>query len=79
MIGSTRIISIAMAAALLPTVSGYAQTIDPAIARELAHTWAIDNHAHPVLAPPSDKTDKDFDALAGRCDGAGIRSGCVAP
>ncbi len=63
MIGSTRIVSIAMAAALLPTVSGYAQTIDPAIARELAHTWAIDNHAHPVLAPPSDKTDKDFDAL----------------
>ena len=63
MIGSTRIVPIAMAAALLPTVSGYAQTIDPAIARELAHTWAIDNHAHPVLAPPSDKTDKDFDAL----------------
>src|ERR1700751_553837 len=63
MIGATRIISIAMVAALLPTVSGYAQTTDPAIARELLHTWAIDNHARPVLAPPSDKTDKEFDAL----------------
>jgi uncharacterized protein len=63
MIGSARIISIAMAAALLSTVSAYSQTIDPAIARELAKTWAIDNHAHPVLAPPNDSTDKDFDAL----------------
>jgi uncharacterized protein len=63
MIGSARITLITTAAILLATVSGYAQAIDPAIARELAHTWAIDNHAHPVLAPPSDKTDKDFDAL----------------
>ena len=39
MIGSTGIISIAMAAALLPTVSGYAQTIDPAIARLLHGGW----------------------------------------
>lgn len=63
MIGAARIISLVMAALLLPTVSGYAQSIAPAIARELAHTWAIDNHAHPVLAPPNDQTDKDFDAL----------------
>ncbi len=37
--------------------------IDPGLARVIASTQAIDNHAHPVLPPPSDTTDRDFDAL----------------
>ena len=37
--------------------------IDPAIARQINAIWAIDNHAHPVLAPPLDATDREFDAL----------------
>ncbi len=40
-----------------------AQQIDPAIARVLAETQAIDNHAHPQLAPPALATDRGFDAL----------------
>ena len=61
-----RIGAIGMAAAVIlsSTLDGHAsQAIDPGIARELATTWAIDNHAHPVLAPPNDRTDKNFDAL----------------
>jgi hypothetical protein len=53
-----------MAAIFISTGSGFAsQQIDPAIAREISTTWAVDNHAHPVLAPPNESTDKDFDAL----------------
>lgn len=37
--------------------------VDPAIARVLAETAAIDNHAHPMVAPPAMATDRDFDAL----------------
>lgn len=37
--------------------------IDSGIARSLASIPAIDNHAHPVLAPPLDATEKEFDAL----------------
>ncbi len=37
--------------------------VDPAIARVLAATAAIDNHAHPMLAPPAMTTDREFDAL----------------
>ena len=37
--------------------------IDPAIARIIASTPAIDNHAHPVLSPPALATDRDFAAL----------------
>lgn len=40
-----------------------AQQIDPGIAHEIASIWATDNHAHPMLAPPLDKTDREFDAL----------------
>ncbi|GAA3752424.1 amidohydrolase [Terriglobus aquaticus] len=40
-----------------------AREIDPAIARVLAETPAIDNHAHPQLAPPAFSTDRGFDAL----------------
>ena len=37
--------------------------VDPEIARVIASTPAIDNHAHPVLSPPAMATDRDFDAL----------------
>ena len=61
---NTGVIWIMMAAIFLSTASGRAsQTIDPAVAKEISTTWAIDNHAHPVLAPPNDGADKDFDAL----------------
>ncbi len=39
------------------------QTVDPEIAAQIGAINAIDNHAHPVLAPPAAKTDRDFDAL----------------
>ncbi len=38
-------------------------SIDPEIAAAIASIKAFDNHAHPVLPPPSDKTDRNFDAL----------------
>lgn len=37
--------------------------IDPGIAHTLSSIDAVDNHAHPVLAPPLDATEKEFDAL----------------
>ncbi len=37
--------------------------IDPQIAAVIASIKAIDNHAHPVLPPPNDGTDRNFDAL----------------
>lgn len=37
--------------------------VDPAIGRVIADTLAVDNHAHPVLAPPAMQTDREFDAL----------------
>ena len=47
------------------------ETLTPALQRDLdselyAHilaTPAFDNHAHPVLPPPNDATDRNFDAL----------------
>ncbi len=37
--------------------------VDPEIAAHIYSVKAFDNHAHPVLPPPADKTDRDFDAL----------------
>lgn len=37
--------------------------VDPAIAHVIDSIPAIDNHAHPVLSPPADATDREFDAL----------------
>ncbi len=37
--------------------------VDPAIARVIAETAVIDNHAHPMLAPPAMGSDREFDAL----------------
>ena len=56
-------ISIAIAAGLLAASSCRGQRIDPGISRQIDAIWAVDNHAHPMLAPPLDKTDRDFDAL----------------
>ncbi len=62
----------ALLAAMLFPASALAQNaippnpdlgIDPALARQMAAIGAIDNHAHPVLPPPADATDRDFDAL----------------
>lgn len=43
--------------------SALERDIDPAIAKIIAETPAIDNHAHPVLPPPAAATDREFDAL----------------
>src|SRR5579883_478670 len=37
--------------------------IDPEIAAAVSADTAIDNHAHPVLPPPNDLSDRNFDAL----------------
>jgi predicted TIM-barrel fold metal-dependent hydrolase len=37
--------------------------VDPALAHEIDGIAAIDNHAHPMLSPPADATDREFDAL----------------
>ena len=50
-------------AGLLVAGSCFAQRIDPQIGRQIAAIRAIDNHAHPVLAPPLDTSDREFDAL----------------
>jgi hypothetical protein len=42
---------------------GVQASIDPEIGRTIAAMSAIDNHAHPVLPPPNDGTDREFDAL----------------
>ena len=37
--------------------------IDPTLAAQIAAIPAIDNHAHPLLSPPTYATDRNFDAL----------------
>jgi len=37
--------------------------IDPELRRLIDSTPAFDNHAHPVLAPSADASDRNFDAL----------------
>jgi hypothetical protein len=43
--------------------NGVTRDLDPALAAQIYAIKAIDNHAHPVLPPPRDQTDRDFDAL----------------
>lgn len=38
--------------------------IDPQLGALIQSIHAFDNHAHPVLPPPNDATDRNFDALA---------------
>ncbi|MDT7810677.1 MAG: hypothetical protein QOJ42_593, partial [Acidobacteriaceae bacterium] len=54
---------IAVAGLLLAAGSCVGQQIDPSVARQIAAIQAVDNHAHPILAPPLDQTDKEYDAL----------------
>ena len=46
-----------------PPDNAVTRDLDPELAALIASTPAIDNHAHPVLPPPNDTTDRDFDAL----------------
>src|SRR5579875_365746 len=63
-IASLCLVLTASAAAQRRPASGTApRDIDPAIARVIAETPAIDNHAHPMLSPPAMATDREFDAL----------------
>jgi hypothetical protein len=72
----SRFVSFIFFAALLLAPGARAQTgvqaapdnsvtrdIDPGIAAQVYSIKAIDNHAHPVLPPPNDKSERDFDAL----------------
>jgi hypothetical protein len=62
---SLRRFLLALALGATTAASSVAQqpSIDPAIAREIDSLPAIDNHAHPMLSPPADATDREFDAL----------------
>jgi uncharacterized protein len=42
---------------------GNASGIDPVLRKRIDAMIAIDNHAHPLLPPPGDKADREFDAL----------------
>lgn len=44
-------------------VSNVDRDIDPEIAAAITDATTIDNHAHPVLPPPNDRSDRNFDAL----------------
>ena len=45
------------------TLPSQQPSILPDLAREIDSIPAIDNHAHPMLSPPADATDREFDAL----------------
>ncbi|HEY2861592.1 MAG TPA: amidohydrolase family protein [Terracidiphilus sp.] len=55
--------SVAAIAAPAHHRAGIARDIDPGLWRLIENTPAFDNHAHPVLAPPADAADRNFDAL----------------
>ena len=57
------LLSAAFAQQLPAPENAVTRAIDPEIAAQIASIKAFDNHAHPVLPPPNDKTDRDFDAL----------------
>lgn len=55
-------------AVVMVAVCAYPQTanpsgVDPGIAQRVDSIPAIDNHAHPMLAPPEGAKDREFDAL----------------
>jgi uncharacterized protein len=55
-----------LAAALFTQIQyarAQSSSIDPTLAAQIAAIPAIDNHAHPLLAPPAYATDRNFDAL----------------
>jgi len=49
--------------AALRAIPAQQPSILPGLAREIDSIPAIDNHAHPMLSPPADATDREFDAL----------------
>ena len=57
------VISVPCCAPAQSAANDVTRDIDPGIAVVIASTKAIDNHAHPVLPPPNDTTDRGFDAL----------------
>ncbi len=50
-------------AACLEAQTTVERSIDADLYAHIARVKAVDNHAHPVLPPPADATDRDFDAL----------------
>src|SRR5579875_1373588 len=62
---SLRHVSLALVLAGAAAALGHAQqpSILPDLAKEIDSIPAFDNHAHPVLSPPADATDREFDAL----------------
>lgn len=46
-----------------PGENAVTRDIDPEIAAQIYSIKGIDNHAHPILPRPNEKTDRDFDAL----------------
>ena len=60
---SLRRLSLALALATAVTSLAQQPSVDPDLAREIDSIPALDNHAHPMLSPPADATDSDFDAL----------------
>jgi hypothetical protein len=49
--------------AVATTALAQQPAVDPGLAHEIDSIAAIDNHAHPMLSPPADATDREFDAL----------------
>ena len=61
---SVRLVCVAsLFAASLRAQTVLEKQLDPELAAQIYSIRAIDNHAHPILPPPSDTTDRDFDAL----------------
>jgi len=63
---ATSILFCALAAAAqspAKPASSVARDIDPTLLRLINTTPAFDDHAHPMLSPPADATDREFDAL----------------
>lgn len=46
-----------------PVPAAVTRDLDPGLMKVIDGARAVDNHAHPVLPPPNDKTDREFDAL----------------
>ncbi len=50
-------------AATIPSSTTLNRDIDPTLLHLIFSTPAFDDHAHPMLSPPADATDRNFDAL----------------
>ncbi len=67
-LGYLLLASVLLASLLLGAPRAVGQTaveraIDAEIGAHIDAALAVDNHAHPVLPPPGDEADRDFDAL----------------